>query len=81
MLQLLMSQKALRIFFKRALDREVRVCYNEKSIGVSPSGKAPDFDSVMRRFESCHPSHNYGSLAQSAEHLTFNQGVDGSNPS
>ena len=24
--------------------------------GVSPSGKAPDFDSGMRRFESCHPS-------------------------
>ena len=26
-------------------------------IGMSPSGKAPDFDSGMRRFESCHPSH------------------------
>ena len=25
-------------------------------IGMSPSGKATDFDSVMRRFESCHPS-------------------------
>ena len=24
-------------------------------IGMSPSGKAPDFDSGMRRFESCHP--------------------------
>ena len=26
-------------------------------VGISPSGKAIDFDSVMRRFESCHPSH------------------------
>ena len=26
-------------------------------IGVSPSGKATGFDPVMRRFESCHPSH------------------------
>ena len=26
-------------------------------IGMSPSGKAPDFDSGTRRFESCHPSH------------------------
>ena len=24
--------------------------------GVSPSGKAADFDSAIRRFESCHPS-------------------------
>ena len=24
--------------------------------GVSPSGKAVDFDSAIRRFESCHPS-------------------------
>ena len=26
------------------------------SIGVSPSGKATDSDSVIRRFESCYPS-------------------------
>ena len=26
------------------------------SVGVSPSGKATDSDSVMRRFESCYPS-------------------------
>ena len=25
--------------------------------GMSPSGKAQDFDSCMRRFESCHPCH------------------------
>ena len=25
-------------------------------IGVSPSGKARDFDSRIRRFKSCHPS-------------------------
>ena len=47
-------------------------------VGVSPSGKARDFDSRIRRFKSCYPSH-YDPLAQSAEHLTFNQGVPSSN--
>ena len=27
------------------------------SVGASPSGKAPDFDSGIRRFESFRPSH------------------------
>ena len=27
-------------------------------IGVSPSGKALDFDSSIRKFESCHPSQS-----------------------
>ena len=27
-------------------------------MGMSPSGKAPDFDSGIRRFKSCHPSQN-----------------------
>ena len=44
------------------------------AIGVSPSGKATDSDSVMRRFESYYPCQN-DPLAQSVEHLTFNQGV------
>ena len=55
-------------------------------IGMSPSGKATDFDSVMRGFESRHPSHpnldqpsSYDPLAQSAEHLPFKQGVRSSN--
>ena len=48
--------------------------------GMSPSGKAMDFDSIMRRFESCHPSHLPGLLAQSVEHMTFNHGVPGSIP-
>lgn len=26
--------------------------------GVSTSGKSADFDSAIRRFESCHPYHN-----------------------
>ena len=47
-------------------------------MGYSQVGKAADFDSVMRRFESCYPSH-HDPLAQSAEHLTFNQGVRSSN--
>ena len=48
-------------------------------VGVSPSGKARDFDSRIRRFDPCHPSHP-DPLAQLAEHLTFNQGVPGSSP-
>ena len=31
--------------------------YDSKIFGVSPSGKAVDFDSAIRRFESCHPSY------------------------
>ena len=34
----------------------VRPRGNTSDIGMSPSGKAPDFDSGIRRFESCHPS-------------------------
>ena len=49
-------------------------------LGISPSGKAPHFDCGIRRFESCYPCHLYGLLAQSVEHLTFNQGVRGSIP-
>ena len=48
--------------------------------GLSPSGKAQDFDSCIRWFESNQPSNYYGALAQSVEHLTFNQVVRGSNP-
>ena len=49
-------------------------------LGISPSGKAPHFDCGIRRFESCYPCHIFGLLAQSVEHLTFNQGVRGSIP-
>jgi hypothetical protein len=37
---------------------------------VSPSGKATDFDSVMRWFESSHPSH-LQSTTQIIEWLFF----------
>ena len=47
--------------------------------GIAKSVKARDFDSRIRWFESNYPSQ-CGSLAQLAEHLTFNQGVPGSNP-
>ena len=33
---------------------------NSHIIGVSPSGKATDSDSVSRRFESCYPSQTNG---------------------
>ena len=54
------------------------------TIGVSPSGKARDFDSLTRGFESRLPSQRPSGggcdpLAQLAEHLTFNQGVRSSN--
>ena len=39
------------------LDKYEYVWYNNKvNNGMSPSGKAPDFDSGTRRFESGHPS-------------------------
>ena len=47
-------------------------------IGMSPSGKAPDFDSGIRRFKSCHPSQS-DPLAQLAEQLPFKQWVWSSN--
>ena len=37
--------------------------------GVSPSGKATGFDPVMRRFESCHPSHLSSSSSESNAEL------------
>ena len=44
-------------------------------LGRSQVGKARDFDSRTRWFESSRPSHYHDPLAQSVEHLTFNQGV------
>ena len=44
------------------------------SVGVSPSGKAMDSDSIMRRFESCYPSQMQSSEEKSPElcHLAEN---------
>ena len=50
------------------------------NIGMSPSGKAPDFDSGIRRFESGHPSQISDPLAQPVEQLPFKQWVRGSSP-
>ena len=55
-----------------------RVSESRAEIGMSPSGKAPDFDSGIRRFKSCHPSH-FDPLAQLAEQLPFKQWVWSSN--
>ena len=44
------------------------------TLGCSQAGKAPDFDSGISLVR-VQPSQPYGPLAQSAEHLTFNQGV------
>ena len=43
------------LFFKPRLWRGLK-SLSLLHTGVSPSGKATDFDSVTRRFESCHPS-------------------------
>ena len=66
------------------------------NVGLSPSGKAPDFDSGIRGFESRHPSQPMGcedafhgfsipniefdSVAQLVEHRPFKAGVQGSSP-
>ena len=50
------------IFHKKQLQNKnahaiiLRVPARARYIGMSPSGKAPDFDSGIRRFKSCHPS-------------------------
>ena len=49
-------------------------------VDVAQLVRAPDCGSGGREFESHHPPQNiYGLLAQSVEHLTFNQGVPRSN--
>ena len=70
--------------------RAIMLCVSKfwaYNIGMSPSGKAPDFDSGIRRFKSCHPSQqlrgsislSYDPLAQLAEQLPFKQWVWSSN--
>ena len=55
-------------FFKNHLTRAVGygIILIVVNIGMSPSGKAPDFDSGIRRFKSGHPSqhkrHSQGCL-------------------
>ena len=51
---------------------------NNIVFGVWPSGKAFDFDSKIRRFDSYYPS--IGNLAQWLGQLAHNQSVTGSNP-
>ena len=46
---------------------------------MSPSGKARDFDSRIRKVRIL-PPQPFDPLAQLVEHLTFNQGAWGSNP-
>ena len=48
-------------------------------VGVSPSGKARDFDSRIRKVRIL-PPQPFDPLAQLVEHLTFNQGAWGSSP-
>ena len=39
--------------------RRIAAAFLQSYIGVSPSGKATDSDSVIRWFESSYPSHRY----------------------
>ena len=74
---------------KKRIAKMGKTCYNTAcvrrmgalEIGMSPSGKASDFDSDIRRFESGHPSQiSYGSLAQLVEQRPFKAWVQGSSP-
>ena len=54
-------------------------CRMQGTVGVSPSGKARDFDSRIRKVRIL-PPQPFDPLAQLVEHLTLNQGVPGSSP-
>ena len=54
-------------------------CRMQGTVGVSPSGKARDFDSRIRKVRIL-PPQPFDPLAQLVEHLTFNQGAWGSSP-
>ena len=47
-------------FMVRPPARAVR---HQPGVGASPSGKAVDFDSTMRRFESSRPSHAFSLIS------------------
>ena len=51
-------------------------CCSCRDVGVSPSGKARDFDSRIRKVRIL-PPQPFDPLAQLVEHLTFNQGAWG----
>ena len=53
------------------------VCEDKITLGLSPNGKAQDFDSCT---VGSIPTIPVVPLAQLEEHLTFNQGVVGSSP-
>ena len=69
----------LQIIRVHAILIQCPITGRRSNIGMSPSGKAPDFDSGIRRFKSCHPSQ-YDPLAQPVEQLPFKQWVRGSSP-
>jgi hypothetical protein len=56
--------------------------YPSLNAPVAQLDRAPGFEPVGRRFESCRARLNYilGPVAQLAEQLTLNQLVGGSNP-
>ena len=64
---MLLQLRFLSSFFHLCVDKRIFLCYNVSCsgsvcsshkfhIGMSPSGKAQDFDSCIRWFEPSHPS-------------------------
>ena len=64
------------IFIFRGLKLNKLHIYGDRS----SVGRAPVCGTGCRGFKSRRSPHNYEPLAQSVEHLTFNQGVTGSIP-
>ena len=56
MFQVNFKNKDFRSFYLQLIDMRHFLWYNtESDTGVSPSGKARDFDSLTRKFKSCYP--------------------------
>ena len=56
MFQVNFKNKDFRSFYLQLIDTRHFLWYNtESDTGVSPSGKARDFDSLIRKFKSCYP--------------------------
>ncbi len=64
-------------YYIQVADGEYTVSGNRD---VAQLGSASGLGPEGRRFESCHPDHNFGSLAQLGERLPYKQDVTGSSP-
>ena len=63
---------------KKIIDTAQKICYNwprPDIIGVSPSGKAKDFDSFIRKFESCYPCQKTTNFDGNLSFLLFHSSL------